>query len=93
MENRINQMEIAKVSSKGQLVIPKSFRKKFDIKQGNMFALASINKTLVLKKIENPIEDRDIQTIKLVEEAWDDIEKGRYKKLSKLDFLKELEEW
>jgi len=46
MENRINQMEIAKVSSKGQLVIPKSFRKKFDIKQGNMFALASINKTL-----------------------------------------------
>lgn len=35
---------------------------------------------------------RDLRLLKMIEEAWEDIEKGRYRKLSKEDFLKELEE-
>jgi len=89
----INQIEIAKVSSKGQLVIPQDIREKMHIKEGSMFAVASMDNTLVLKKIESPIGEEDMKTMKRVEEAWEDIENGRYRKLSKEDFLKELEAW
>jgi len=89
----INQIEIAKVSSKGQIVIPQDIRDKMHIKEGSMFAVASMDNTLVLKKIESPIAEEDMKTMKIVEEAWEDIEKGRYRKQSKEDFLKELEAW
>jgi len=89
----INQIEIAKVSSKGQLVIPQDIRERMHIKEGSMFAVASMDNTLVLKKIESPIAEEDMKTMKIVEEAWEDIEKGRYRKQSKEDFLKELEAW
>jgi len=93
MANEIKQIEIARVSSKGQLVIPQDIRGKLKIKKGNMFAIASCDDTIVLKKIESPISSEDIKTMKLVDEAWDDIAKGRYRRLSKADFLKELKEW
>ena len=73
----IEQMEIAKVSSKGQLVIPQNIREKLKVKEGSMFAVASCDNTLVLKKIENPLSREDMRTMKLVEEAWKDIEKGK----------------
>ena len=86
----INQIEIAKMSSKGQLVIPQDIREKMHIKEGSIFAVASVDNTLVLKKIESPIGEEDMKTMKMVNEAWEDIEHGRYRKLSKEDFLKEL---
>jgi len=89
----INQIEIARISSKGQLVIPQDIREKMNIKEGNMFAVASVDNTLVLKKIESPIGEEDMKTMKMVDEAWEDIEHGRYRKLSKEDFLKELKTW
>lgn len=93
MENKTEQMEIAKVSSKGQLVIPQNIRKNLKIIKGNMFAIASCDNTLVLKRIENPLTQEDFKTMKMVDEAWQDIEKGRYKKFSRDAFLKKLERW
>ena len=93
MKNEIEQMEIAKVSSKGQLVIPQSIREKLKVREGSMFAVASCDNTLVLKKIENPLTKEDIKTMRLVDEAWKDIEEGRYRVLSSENFLKELERW
>lgn len=89
----IEQVEVTKISSKGQLVIPKDIRIRLKIKEGSMFAIASCDNTLVLKKIESPIVKEDMKTIKRVEEAWNDIAKGRYRKLSKESFLKEIERW
>ena len=86
-------MEIAKLSSKGQLVIPRMIRRKLKAGEGTIFAVASYDNMLVLKKIENPLKNEDIKVLRMVDEAWDDIEKGRYRRLSKEDFLKELEKW
>ena len=86
-------MSITKVSSKGQLVIPKNLRKKLEIRKGDVFATVSVKDTLIFKKVKNPLNDEDIKTVKLVEEAWDDVEKGRFRKLSKKDFLNELDKW
>ena len=35
----------------------------------------------------------DLKTLKLIEEAWDDIENGRFKTYSTKEFFKELEKW
>jgi len=35
----------------------------------------------------------DLRTLKLIEEAWEDVEKGRYKSYHKEAFLKELKKW
>lgn len=93
MKGCIEDMEITKISSKGQLVIPQSIREKLKVKEGSMFAVASCDNTLVLKMIESPLTKEDIRTIKLVDEAWEDIGKGRYRKQGKEDFLKQLERW
>ncbi len=93
MENEIEQVEITKVSSKGQLVIPQDIRERLKIKEGSMFAVACCGGTLVLKKIENPLTKDDIRTMKLVEEAWEDIEKGRYRVASLDEFEKQARKW
>ena len=93
MEKTLNQMEIAKVSSKGQLVIPQDIRRKLNIKTGSLFAIASDNDMLVLKKLKSPINEADIRTLKLVDEAWQDIEKGRYRIENLDEFIKEARKW
>jgi len=93
MPKAIKQLEIATVSSKGQLVIPKGIRDNLCIKTGDLFAAASSNDILILKKLNNPIKEADIKTLKQVDEAWEDIEKGRYKTATLDEFMKEVKEW
>lgn len=93
MQKHIENLEIAKVSSKGQLVIPQDIRIKLGIKEGNLFAVASVDNLLVLKKIESPVSEADMKTLKMVEEAWDDIKEGRYSVASLDEFEKQAEKW
>ena len=86
-------LEITKVSSKGQIVLPKNIRKELNIKKGSLFALTTKGKLIMLKKIEKPILKEDLITLKNVEKAWREIESGKFRKASKKDFLKELTKW
>lgn len=86
-------MEITKISSKGQVVLPREIREDLDLKEGTVLAAVKKNNLVVLKKIENPILKEDIETLKLVEEAWEDIEEGRCKKMKSEDFLNEIKKW
>jgi hypothetical protein len=47
----------------------------------------------VLRKLETGMKPEDLKTLKLLEEAWEDIEKGRYKVYSKNAFFKEFKKW
>lgn len=89
----IEQVKMAKVSSKGQIVIPQSVRNKLKIKEGNIFAVALSNNTLVLKKIENSIKDTDFRTQRMIDEAWQDIEQGRYKIAAVEEFEEQARKW
>ena len=53
--------EIMRVSSKGQLTIPKFIRKKLDIKEGDYISISIDNNELRLKKIERvtPLSEND----------------------------------
>lgn len=85
--------ELTRVSSKGQVVIPAKVRKKMRLKEGSVLAVSAKKDMIVLKKIETKIKAEDLRTLKLIEEAWEDIEKGRYKVYSKEAFFKELKKW
>jgi AbrB family looped-hinge helix DNA binding protein len=87
------QFEYTKASSKGQVVIPRKIRKKLRISEGSLFAVAAQDDTILLKKMTQVISHKDLKTIKLLEEAWEDIENGRYKIRSKESFLRELATW
>ena len=86
-------MEFTKASSKGQIVIPTKIRKRFDIREGSVFAVAAEKDMIVLKKVESGLTPEDLKTLKLVEEGWKDIASGRYKVREKEAFFKELKKW
>ena len=87
------ETEYTKASTKGQIVIPSNIRKKLKIGSGSLLAVTVKDDLIVLKKIDSKISASDIKTLKLIEEAWKDIDRGNYKARSKDDFFKELGEW
>lgn len=87
------QFEITKVSSKGQLVLPKNIRRELDIKKGTLFAITRRGKLIMLKKIERPILKEDLITLKNIEKAWKEIEGRKFRKASRENFLRELAKW
>lgn len=93
MKKQIEIPELTKASSKGQIVIPRDIRRKLRIKEGSVFAISAKKNILVLKKLETGMKPEDLKTLKLIEEAWEDIEKGRYKVYSKEAFFKEFKKW
>ncbi len=86
------EIELTRMSSKGQVVIPLALRKRLAIKDGEMLAVSTKDDILVLKKVQNPLED-DLKTLDEIKEAWKEIEAGKYKKLASEDFLKEIAQW
>jgi AbrB family looped-hinge helix DNA binding protein len=86
-------VEITKASSKGQVVIPEDIRKRLKIQKGSVFVITSKKEMIVLKKLDTKITKADLKTLKAVEDAWKDIEHGKYKVLGVNEFSQELAKW
>lgn len=84
------EFAIAKISTKGQIVIPSLLRK--DIKDGDEFLLIKDDSRIILKNMKDVAKDLkdDIQFSERIEKAWKDYDKGKFITKSKEDFLKEL---
>ena len=93
MQKQVQDLEFTKASSKGQIVIPMRIRKKLDIREGSVLAVSAEKDMIVLKKVNSGLSAEDLKTLKLVEEAWKDIESGSYKVREKEAFFKELKGW
>lgn len=93
MEKQIEIPELTKMSTKGQVVIPTDIRKRLKISEGSVLAITARGDIIVLKKLETKMKPEDLRTLKLVEEAWEDLEKGRYKTYSRKGFFEELKKW
>ena len=88
-------IEIVKLSSRGQLVLPLSIRKRFGIGKGEKLVLVEKDGTVVLrplKQIKADLEDELYLMLK-AEKGWERIEKGNVKKMRREEFLKELSAW
>ncbi len=85
--------ELTRISSKGQVVIPTDIRERMHITKGSVFGVTTEKDMIILKKIDTRLKPDDLKTLKLVEEAWKDIEEGRYKRATPDEFFKELAKW
>lgn len=81
---------MTKMSSKGQVVIPADLRK--GILEGDKLVVIRNNDQIILKKadkFDKNIEE-DLEVALRVENSWREIEKGKFKKMSPDDFIKEI---
>jgi len=83
-------LNVTKMSSKGQIVIPNEMRKEF--KEGEEFVIIKNGKQLILKSIKDFDENlkEDLIFAKRTEEAWKRYEKGEFKSMDADDFIKML---
>ena len=86
-------IELTKISSKGQVVIPQSIRRRIGLSEGETLSVSMIDGLIVMKKVRDPIEVDDLQTLIEIKEAWKEIEEGKCNKMDSVDFLKEVSKW
>ena len=84
---------ITKMSSKGQVVIPREMRN--NIKEGEKLMLIKNNGQIIIKKASDLDKNlkEDLEFAKRTEEAWKRIEEGKGIKMGFDDFLKEMKRW
>ena len=82
---------LAKVSTKGQIVIPRGLRE--DIQTGDQFLIIKDGERILLKNMDSLAADirEDLLFAERVERAWDEYDKGNFQSKPVDDFLKELE--
>jgi len=67
-------MELTKISSKGQIVIPLKIRNELKIAEGSVIAIEKIKDMVVLKKIE-------IDLVNQFKEGLEDLKSGRVRRV------------
>lgn len=86
-------IDVTKISSKGQVVIPQDMRKEFSV--GDKFVIIKSSRQFILKPVndleENFVEDLDFAKKTL--DALERYEKGKFREMSDKAFLTELEKW
>jgi AbrB family looped-hinge helix DNA binding protein len=87
------EIETTKMSSKGQVVIPSSFRK--NIREGDTLIVLKNKEQIILKPASAMDKQlaEDIEFAKRTEEAWKEIEKGKGVRMNVDDFLNEMKSW
>ena len=65
-------MEITKISSKGQIVIPQNIRTDLGIEEGSIVAVEKMKDLIVIKKIDTELVDK-------IKRSLEDVKHGRIK--------------
>ncbi|MBU0959632.1 MAG: AbrB/MazE/SpoVT family DNA-binding domain-containing protein [Nanoarchaeota archaeon] len=68
-------MEITKISSKGQIVIPQKIRAELNIGEGSVLGIEKMNDMIVLKKI-------DLDLVRQFKEGLEDLKSGRVRRVA-----------
>ena len=83
-------MEITKLSTKGQIVIPEKIRK--DIEVGTPFTVTRKDDLIILKSVKG-LTEKEQKELEELNEIWKDIDAGKGVTLSEEEFLKEMKTW
>jgi len=68
-------MEITKISSKGQIVIPQKIRVQLGITEGSTIAIDTTNEMVILKKV-------DVDLVNQFKEGLKDLKSGRVRRVA-----------
>jgi len=87
------EIAITKMSSKGQIVIPKEMRE--GIKEGDKLMIIKEGKQLILKRTEDLSENlkEDIAFAKKTEEALTRVKNGKGVRMNFDNFINEMKKW
>jgi len=90
---KMASMSFAKVSSKGQIVIPSHMRD--DLKEGDELLIIKDEGRWILKKADEVSKQmkEDLEFARRTEEAWQSYERGEFIKMDFEDFIKEIKKW
>jgi len=83
-------MEITKLSTKGQIVIPEQIRK--DVKPGTPFLVTRKGNLIILKKVEG-LTKKEMKEMKELDKIWKDIDTGKCESYTTEEFFKKMREW
>jgi len=83
-------MEITKLSTKGQIVIPESMRKNLEV--GSVFRVMKKGNLIVLKGIKG-FSKEEVEEMEELDKIWKEIDSGKGKTTSVEEFLKEMKTW
>ena len=86
-------IDIIKISSKGQIVIPSKMRK--NLKEGDELVIIKDDERFILKKVEKLTEKmkEDLEFAKRTEEAWKRIEAGDFISVDSENLSEEMDKW
>ncbi len=84
---------IAKISTKGQIVIPTSMRE--DIAKGDEFLMVKKKGNILLKNMKSVAEDLkdDLKFAQKTDEAWKRIKAGKGIRMDFDEFINEMKKW
>ena len=57
----MGEVELIKMSSRGQIVIPQEVRKKMKLEEGEAFAVTGSGDTLLLKRVKMPSKEEIVK--------------------------------
>ena len=83
-------MDITKLSTKGQIVIPEKMRK--DYKIGESFSIYKVKEMIVLKPIKG-LSIEEEKELKELNKIWKEIHDGKAKKYSEKEFFEAMSKW
>ncbi len=65
-------MEILKLSSKGQVVIPQKMREELDMEEGVIIGVEKVRDMIIIKKVDNDLVNQ-------IKRSLEDVKHGRIK--------------
>ncbi len=83
-------MEVTKLSTKGQIVIPESVREGMDV--GTAFIVTKTDNMIILKEIEG-LNNEEKKELKKLDKIWKEIDEGECDTHNVDKFLKEMDSW
>lgn len=83
-------MEITKLSTKGQIVIPEKIRT--DLSEGTPFIVTRQNDLIILKRVEG-LTQKEQEEMKELNEIWKEIDKGECQAYEENEFFDMLKQW
>lgn len=81
---------MTRLSTKGQIVIPESVRRNFEV--GTAFNVVRKGDLIVLKEIEG-FSDWEIKEMEELDKIWKEIDSGECKSYEKEEFFEEMKKW
>ena len=86
-------IEITRMSSKGQIVIPKKMRK--GIEEGEKLVMIQNGSQIILKRAKDLDKnfEEDLEFARRTEETWKRYEKGEFIEMNYDEFLKQARKW